>query len=101
MNSLSIYLILGALILLGGFIAFGFGKLWIAEKKKSEQLNNELLDLQRSFSALTAYIREVNDINIDKEEFAEKINGAESDEEVQNIISDIIAVNNGKLSNNK
>ena len=101
MNSLSIYLILGALILLGGLIAFGFGKLWIAEKKKSEQLKNELLDLQRSYSALTAYIREVNDINIDKEEFAEKINGAESDEEVQNIISDIIACNNGKLSDNK
>jgi len=101
MNSLSIYLILGALILLGGLIAFGFGKLWTAEKKKSEQLKNELLDLQRSFSALTAYIREVNEINIDKEEFAEKINGAESDEEVQNIISDIIAVNNGKLSHNK
>lgn len=101
MNSLSIYLILGAFILLGGLVAFGFGKLWIAEKKKSEQLKNELLDLQRSYSALTAYIREVNDINIDKEEFAEKINGAESDEEVQNIISDIIACNNGKLSNNK
>ena len=101
MNSLSIYLILGAFILLGDLVAFGFGKLWIAEKKKSEQLKNELLDLQRSYSALTAYIREVNDINIDKEEFAEKINGAESDEEVQNIISDIIACNNGKLSNNK
>lgn len=101
MSSISIYLILAALILLAGFIAFGFGKLWIAEKKKSEQLKNELLDLQRSYSALTAYIREVNDINIDKEEFAEKINGAESDEEVQNIISDIIAVNNGKLSEHK
>ena len=101
MSSLSIYLILGALILLGGLVAFGFGKLWIAEKKKSEQLKNELLDLQRSYSALTAYIREVNNINIDKEEFAEKINGAESDEEVQNIISDIIACNNGKLSDNK
>ena len=97
MSSISIYLILGALILLAGLIAFGFGKLWSSEKKKNAELQSALNNAKKTLAIMTQYTDALNDISKEDKEIAHKIAEAETDEEIKNVISDIIAINNSKL----
>jgi predicted Holliday junction resolvase-like endonuclease len=77
--------------------------LFLILKKKNKEvrdLSGEVKALQSSIKILSEYIKRINDIKTDKEDFAERIAGAESDEEIENILNDIISANNGRVQNN-
>lgn len=76
---------------------------FILKKKNKDirDLTGEVKALQNSIKILSEYIKRINDIKTDKEDFAERIAGAESDEEIENILNDIISANNDRVQNNR
>ena len=94
MNTITIALIILAVILIEGFVIYALDR----DRKKLKAENDSL---KNKCSGLKGYIEKLIEINADKKETAEKIKEAQTDEEVYSILNDIILANNSKLQDHK
>ena len=70
----------------------------IGQKKEIASLKAEL---ENEKEKLLKYLRELAVIQKDSSEIEKEIKGAESDEEIIDILSDIVSRNNNRVSDNK
>ena len=99
MNSLTIILVLVAIIIMCGAVIYALIKMVQKNKKEIQSLNNELNSARENVKQLSDFIRNSDKIRKEEKEIAEKIKEAKTDEEVHNIINDIIALNNSRVQN--
>ena len=101
MNSLTIILILLAIIAILGGVIYVLIKNIKSKKKEIQNLNSRLESAKINIEQLSKYIDEVLKIKSDEKSISQKIKEAESDEEVYNIIANIVADNNNRVQNNE
>ena len=99
MNTLTIILVMFAIIVMCGAVIYSLIKMLQKNKKEIQSLNNELNSAHENVKQLTDYIRNSDKIRKEEKEIAEKIKEAKTDEEVHSIINDIIALNNNRVQN--
>ena len=99
MNTLTIILVMLAIIVIMGGVIYALIKDRKAQKKEIQELKNEVISASENVKQLTDFIRNSDKIRKEEKEIAEKIKEAKTDEEVHNIINDIIALNNNRVQN--
>ena len=99
MNTITIILVLSAVIVTSFAIIYILIKQNRANKKEIQELKNEINSAHENVKQLSDYIRNADKIRKEEKEIAEKIKDAKTDEEVHNIINDIIALNNSRVQN--
>jgi biopolymer transport protein ExbB/TolQ len=99
MNTLTIVLVMLAIIVIMGGIIYALIRDRKAQKKEIQELKNEIISARENIKQLTDFIRNSDKIRKEEKEIAEKIKEAKTDEEVHNIINDIIALNNSRVQN--
>ena len=99
MNTLTIILVMIAIIVTMGGIIYALIRDKKAQKKEIQELKNEINSARENVRQLSEYIKNSDKIRKEEKEIAEKIKEAKTDEEVHNIINDIIALNNSRVQN--
>ena len=99
MNTLTIILVMIAIIVTMGGIIYALIRDKKAQKKEIQELKNEINSARENVRQLSEYIKKSDKIRKEEKEIAEKIKEAKTDEEVHNIINDIIALNNSRVQN--
>ena len=99
MNTLTIILVMVAIIVTMGGVIYALIKDRKAQKKEIQELKNEIISARENVRQLSEYIKNSDKIRKEEKEIAEKIKEAKTDEEVHNIINDIIALNNNRVQN--
>ena len=99
MNTLTIILVMLAIIVIMGGAIYALIRDRKAQKKEIQELKNEVISASENVKQLTDFIRNSDKIRKEEKEIAEKIKEAKTDEEVHNIINDIIALNNNRVQN--
>ena len=99
MNTLTIILVMVAIIVTMGGVIYALIKDRKAQKKEIQELKNEIISARENVRQLSEYIKNSDKIRKEEKEIAEKIKEAKTDEEVHNIINDIIALNNSRVQN--
>ena len=99
MNTLTVILVMLAIIVIMGGVIYALIKERIKQKKEIQSLNNELNSARENVRQLSEYIKNSDKIRKEEKEIAEKIKEAKTDEEVHNIINSIIALNNSRVQN--
>jgi len=99
MNTLTIILVMLAIIVIMGGVIYALIRDRKAQKKEIQELKNEIISARENVKQLTDFIRNSDKIRKEEKEIAEKIKEAKTDEEVHNIINDIIALNNARVQN--
>ena len=100
MNTLTIILVMVAIIVTMGGVIYALIKDRKAQKKEIQELKNEIISARENVRQLSEYIKNSDKIRKEEKEIAEKIKEAKTDEEVHNIINDIIALNNSRVQDN-
>lgn len=75
------------------------GKTAKQTRKENAELKEEVERQKRNVNALIVHAKELAKIVDDKEKTDQKIQGAKTDEEINQIIAGIVAINNNKLQN--
>ena len=101
MNTITIILIVVAVILLEGLVIYALARDRKKLKADNEKLEQRIIDVTANINLMTSYIEKILEIKADEKSTAEKIKEAKTDEEVISILNDIISANNAKLQNNK
>ena len=91
-----ILILSGVILVLIALIVFLFHSIG-RKKKEIRQLSGEIRNLENSINALSEYLKKISGIKNDGQDLAEKLAGAGSDEEVENILNDIISSNNNRV----
>lgn len=99
MNTLTIILVMVAIIVTMGAVIYVLIRDRKAQKKEIQELKNEIISARENVRQLSEYIKNSDKIRKEEKEIAEKIKEAKTDEEVHNIINDIIALNNNRVQN--
>ncbi len=99
MNTLTIILILIAVIVTMGGIIYVLLKDKKTKKKEIEQLKDKLESANENLYAMKHYIERILAIKADTQTNVEKIKEAKTDEEVLSILADIISANNNRVQN--
>ena len=99
MNTLTIILVMVAIIVTMGGIIYALIRDRKAQKKEIQELKNEINSARENVRQLSEYIKNSDKIRKEEKEIAEKIKEAKTDEEVHNIINSIIALNNSRVQN--
>ena len=99
MNTLTIILVMLAIIVTMGGIIYALIRDRKAQKKEIQELKNEINSARENVKQLTDFIRNSDKIRKEEKQIAEKIKEARTDEEVHNIINSIIALNNSRVQN--
>ena len=92
-------LVLIAVIITMGAVIYVLSKSLKAKKKENQELQTKLESAKINIQQLSKYIDNLQKIKNDKESISQKIEGAENDEEVFNIIADIVNTNNNRVQN--
>lgn len=100
MNSLTIILVLVAIIAIAGGIIYVLIKDLNKQKKEIAELNTRLQSARINIEQLSKYIDDVLKIKNEEISISQKIKEAENDEEVYEIIAGIVADNNNRVQNN-
>ncbi len=100
MNTLTIILVMVAIIVTMGGIIYVLIRDRKAQKKEIQELKNEINSARENVKQLSDFIRNSDKIRKEEKQIAEKIKEAKTDEEVHNIINDIIALNNSRVQDN-
>lgn len=88
-----------ALIILSVSAGLFFKLFWNERKKrKAEEVKNK--NLKKNIEVLKDHHSAVKDIKENYKDTVKQIKGAKSNEEVENVISDIIALNNNRVYDN-
>jgi predicted Holliday junction resolvase-like endonuclease len=101
MNTLTIILVMLAIIVIMGGVIYALIRDRKAQKKEIQELKIEINSARENVRQLSEYIKNSDKIRKEEKEIAEKIKEAKTDEEVHNIINDIIALNNNRVQNNQ
>ena len=99
MNTVTVILVMLAIIVICGAVIYALIKDHIKQKKEIQELKNEINSARENVKQLSDFIRNSDKIRKEEKEIAEKIKEAKTDEEVHNIINDIIALNNSRVQN--
>ena len=99
MNTITIILVMVAIIVTMGGVIYALIKDRKSQKKEIQELKNEIISARENVRQLSEYIKNSDKIRKEEKEIAEKIKEAKTDEEVHNIINDIIALNNARVQN--
>jgi uncharacterized protein HemX len=99
MNTLTIILVMLAIIVIMGGVIYALIKDRIKQKKEMQELKNEINSARENVKQLSDFIRNSDKIRKEEKQIAEKIKEAKTDEEVHEIINDIIALNNSRVQN--
>lgn len=100
MNTLTIILVMLAIIATMGGVIYSLIKTNQAKKKEINELKTEINSAHENVRQLTDYIKNCDKIRKEEKEFADRIKEAKTDEEVHNIINDLIALNNARVQDN-
>ena len=100
MNTLTIILVMVAIIAIMCGVIYALIRDSKKQKQEIKELQNEIISARENVKQLTDFIRNSDKIRKEEKEIAEKIKEAKTDEEVHNIINDIIALNNSRVQNN-
>lgn len=101
MNTLTIILVMLAIIVIMGGVIYALIRNRKAQKKEIQELKNKVISARENVKQLTDFIRNSDKIRKEEKEIAEKIKEAKTYEEVHNIINDIIALNNSRVQNDQ
>lgn len=101
MNTVTIILIIAAVIFIDAFVIYALARDKKKLKADNEILEQRIIDVTANLNLMTSYISKILEIKAGEKSTAEKIKEAKTDEEVINILNDIISSNNSKLQNNK
>jgi uncharacterized protein HemX len=99
MNTLTIILVMVAIIVTMGGVIYALIRDRKAQKKEIQELKSEINSARENVKQLSDFIRNSDKIRKEEKEIAEKIKEAKTDEEVHNIIDSIIALNNSRVQN--
>ena len=99
MNTVTVILVMLAIIVMCGAVIYALIKDHIKQKKEIQELKNEIISARENVKQLSDFIRNSDKIRKEEKEIAEKIKEAKTDEEVHNIIDSIIALNNSRVQN--
>jgi biopolymer transport protein ExbB/TolQ len=99
MNTLTIILVMVAIIVTMGGIIYVLIRDRKAQKKEIQELKSEINSARENVKQLSDFIRNSDKIRKEEKQIAEKIKEAKTDEEVHDIINDIIALNNSRVQN--
>jgi preprotein translocase subunit YajC len=99
MNTLTVILIMLAIIVTMGGTIYILLKDKKAKKKETEKLQDKLTSANENLFAMKHYIEQILAIKADTQSTIEKIKEAKTDEEVLNILADIISANNNRVQN--
>lgn len=99
MNTVTIILVMLAIIVIMGGVIYALIRDRKAQKKEIQELKNEINSARENVKQLSDFIKNSDKIRKEEKEIAEKIKEAKTDEEVHNIINDIIALNNSRVQN--
>lgn len=97
MSILIPWLVCVALLVILAFVVYVAIKTSKAQKKKIKALTARLESQKIIAENLVMHAEELSKIKGDKEEVAQKINEAKSDEEVNQIISNLVHANNNRV----
>lgn len=97
MSILIPWLVCVALLVILAFVVYVAIKTSKAQKKKIKALTARLESQKIIAENLVMHAEELSKIKGDKEEVAQKINEAKSDEEVNQIISNLVLANNNRV----
>ena len=92
-------LVLFAIIVTMGGVIYALIRDRKAQKKEIQELKNEINSARENVKQLSEYIKNSDKIRKEEKEIAEKIKEAKTDEEVHEIITSIIALNNNRVQN--
>ena len=98
-NTLTIILVLIAIIITLSGIIYNLAKDKKALKETINALNSNLDSARINIEQLSDYVDKFRKIKSQEQSISKKIKEAETDEEIYNIISDIIADNNNRVQN--
>lgn len=99
MNTLTVILIMLAIIVTMGGTIYILLKDKKAKKKETEKLQDKLTSANENLFAMKHYIEQILAIKADTQSTIEKIKEAKTDEEVLSILADIISANNNRVQN--
>jgi preprotein translocase subunit YajC len=99
MNTLTIILVMLAIIVTMGGVIYALIRDRKAQKKEIQELKSEINSARENVKQLSDFIRNSDKIRKEEKQIAEKIKEAKTDEEVHSIINDIIALNNNRVQN--
>lgn len=97
MNSITIILIVAAVIVILGAVVYVLGQRLKALSKVLNDTKAELQKQKENLSYLVKHSEKISKIRQEEKSVEKAIEGAESDEELFNVINDIIANNNNRV----
>ena len=98
---MNVYIILVAVILVLGFSLYGASRLYFQQKAEIERYKKELKNQKAYVSILLKHYADIKGIHEKKADINEKIEKAENEKEVLDIINDIIYDNNRMCNDTK
>ena len=98
---MNVYIILGAVILVLGFSLYGASRLYYQQKAEIERYKKDLKNQKAYVNILLRHYDDLKGISEQKAGINEKIEKAENEKEVLDIINSIIADNNRVRDNAK
>lgn len=97
MTKVYFYLALAAVVALLAVAVLILAKIIRKKNRRIKELEESVKRQNRSISFLLQHSKELAEINRGKDELIKKIQESKSDEEVADIVSGIIELNNGRL----
>lgn len=101
MDMVTVILVFIAVIAIMGGVIYCLIRDSKRQKDEIKELKNIINSEKKNLKQLSEYISKLDNIRKDEKELAEKIKEAKTDEEIQKIISDIVALNNDRVQNDK
>ena len=99
MNTITIILVLIVLIVILSSVIYALIRDRKILKKEITQITSELYKSNQNSLELADYIKKIQNIKSEETATAIKIEEAESDEEIIDIVNSIIAINNSRVQN--
>lgn len=101
MDMITVILIFIAVIVIMGGVIYCLIRDSKKQKDEIKELKNIINSEKKNLEQLSEYITKLDNIRQDEKELADKIKEAKTDEELQKIINDIVALNNNRVQNDK
>lgn len=101
MDMITVILVLIAVVAIMGGVIYCLIRDRKKQKDEIKELKNIINSEKKNLEQLSEYISKLDNIRKDEKELAEKIKEAKTDEELHKIISDIVALNNDRVQNDK
>ena len=101
MDMITVILVFTAVIAIMGGVIYCLIRDSKKQKDEIKELKNIINSEKKNLEQLSEYITKLDNIRKDEKELAEKIKEAKTDEELQKIIGDIVALNNDRVQNDK